>query len=82
MKLEIKKKLLSIYCILLCSVWIFDQAFLTDQQDYTTQKELSNQAYSQQPLRFQYIGEKEGLEQRSINTILQNRPRIPVVMHQ
>ena len=59
--------------ILFCSIGIFHQNMLAYQPNASPQTKSFNQATSQLPLRFQNIGQKQGLEQKEIACIIQDR---------
>jgi signal transduction histidine kinase/ligand-binding sensor domain-containing protein/DNA-binding response OmpR family regulator len=73
LKLGIKKNLLYFFSILFCSVSFFDDALPSNQQNSVAPKEIIPQTNSQQHLRFEHIGQKQGLAQKGISCFAQDK---------
>ncbi len=73
MRLQLKNKFLLICCFLFCLTGISQQNLLAFQPNTSFQNKSSMQSTSQLPLRFEHIGQKQGLEQKEIACIIQDR---------
>ncbi|MBC8183287.1 hypothetical protein H8E88_19450 [candidate division KSB1 bacterium] len=58
--------------ILFCSIGISQQNLIAFQPNFSPQTKSPNQTTSQLPLRFEHIGQKQGLEQKEILCIIQD----------
>jgi ligand-binding sensor domain-containing protein len=73
LKFGIKKNLLYFFFCLFCYNSIGAQVLLPGQQDYATPKVIIPQTNFQQQLRFEHIGQKQGLKQKAIWCITQDK---------
>ena len=71
--LRIEKNFLLTCFILFCSIGIFHQNLLAFQPNPSPQTKSPGQFTSQLPLRFEHFGQKQGLEQKEISCITQDR---------
>ena len=73
MSLPFEKKILLTCYILFCLTGITHINLLANQQNYAASKEIMPQTNPQQQLRFEHIGQKQGLKQKEIWCITQDK---------